>query len=64
MAAAMAVFCPQDVRLLMERSRVRYMPGEEELPDINLQPYQGPTVNTRDMRDRSTITLSDLIYGL
>jgi len=40
------------------------MPGEEELPDINLQPYQGPTVNTRDMRDRSTITLSDLIYGL
>jgi hypothetical protein len=61
MAAAMAVFCPQDLRLLAERAKVRPFEGEA-LPQIDVSPYTH-RINIKTGRSSSTLTMDDVLYG-
>jgi len=63
MAAAMAVFCPQDLRLLADRAKVREVPEQGALPQIDISPYRGQQINIRSGRRTSTLTMDDVIYG-
>lgn len=63
-AAAMAIFCPHDMDILADRSRKRTTDAAL-LPQIDLSPYQGQVVSSRQMRDavRPPLDLDDLAYG-
>jgi len=58
MAAAMAVFCPQDLRLLAERAKNRYVP-ENGLPPIDLGEWRGNFISTRTPK---VLSLDDVLY--
>lgn len=62
MAAAMAVFCPQDLRLLAERAKARHV-NDEALPPIDLGDYAGTVVSTKYNRQTTTISLDDIMYN-
>jgi hypothetical protein len=59
MAAAMAVFCPQDLRLLAERAKVRPGPATM-LPRLDLTPWGGHSERYAGVgkRDGNTTTMS------
>jgi len=61
MAAAMAVFCPQDLRLLAERAKVRHV-HTEALPPIDMGTYGGHTINLSSQRQTSSINLEDVLW--
>lgn len=60
MSAAMAVFCPQDIRLLAERAKARIL-DDDALPPIDMGDYRGTTVNTSG-RQSTSISLDDVLY--
>jgi hypothetical protein len=60
MAAAMAVFCPQDLRLLAERAKVRSVAPEIQIP-IDLSPYRGQVLNIKT--HGTPITMEDVVYS-
>ena len=60
-ANAMATFCPNDLAIMAHRSKNRFMgqlPGE--LPAVDLRPYDGTTVSTRQKPMES---LNELLYS-
>lgn len=61
-AAAMAIFCPHDMDSLANRSKKRFIEASA-LPPIDLSPYRGNVVSSRDGSSRNELSMNDLLYS-
>lgn len=59
-ASAMAVFCPQDMRSIAERTKKRSLESTA-LPQIDLAPYSGQVITSRQMREGRVLTIDDIV---
>jgi hypothetical protein len=62
MAAAMAVFCPQDLRLLADRAKARIVQSNV-LPAIDTAAYTGTRINLRTSREAASFSMDDVLYN-
>jgi hypothetical protein len=60
-SSAMAVFCPQDTKSIVERSKRRSIEGDA-FPPIDITPYNGLTVNPDSVIHSKPMTLQDIVY--
>ena len=61
-AAAMAIFCPQDMDMLARRSKKRII-EPSALPPIDLTPYQGHTLSTSILEEPHSFLTRDVLYS-
>jgi hypothetical protein len=60
-SSAMAVFCPQDTKSIVERSKRRSIEGSA-FPPLDLTPYNGLTINPDSMLYSKPMSLNDILY--
>ena len=60
-AAAMATYCPQDVKVLADRSKKRII-VPTGLPTLDLMPWRGNVVSARQ-RNEKPLSLDDVVYS-
>lgn len=61
-AAAMGAFCPHDQDIVAERSKKRIAEATA-LPPVDIAPYAGQTISSRELKESRTLTLTDILYG-
>lgn len=60
-SSAMSVFCPQDTKSIVQRSKHRSVEFGG-LPPIDISPYRGNVVTARELVRPATLSLQDIIY--
>ena len=62
-AAAMPIFCSHDMDSLAERSKKRLPESAGALPPVDIAPYAGQTISSRELKESRTLTLTDILYS-
>jgi hypothetical protein len=60
-SSAMSVFCPQDTKSIVERSKRRSIEAQRLAP-IDISPYQGHVISAEEIRNPRQLDLRDVIY--